>query len=271
MSYEYEQFIKTIQHKADLSWDDAEQAAHVTLQTLAERLSEGEARDIARQLPGDLGESLKTDTNSEAFRGDEFLRRIGEREGVDLDTAERLARAVFVALARTISEDELEDMLAELPKDFAPLFADAVQARERDRVPKEIVPADEFVNAVANRAGLDEGAARRATEAVLETLGERLAGGEVEDLARELAPELREPLERGNGSTKGKAVAMSLDDFVERVAEREGARPSEAREHAAAAFATLREAISEKEFEDTVAELPKSYAVLLPAVVAYHR
>jgi uncharacterized protein (DUF2267 family) len=271
MSFEYEQFIKTIQHKANLSWEDAERAAHVTLQTLAQRLSAGEAGDIARQLPGDLGESLKTDTDAEAFRADEFIRRIAERMGVDLDTAERHARAVFVALARAISEDELEDMMAELPKDFAPLLADAGVEKEQDRVPREIVPAEEFIDAVANRAGLDPEAARRATEAVLETLGERLAGGEVEDLARELAPELRPPLERGSGSAKGKAVAMSLDEFVNRVAERQGVRPSEARAYAAAVFATLREAISEKEFEDMAAELPNSYAALLPSIVGYHR
>jgi hypothetical protein len=33
----------------------------------------------------------------------------------------------------------------------------------------------------------------------------------------------------------------------------------------------LREAISEKELEDMAAELPNSYGVLLPTVVAYHR
>ena len=158
-------------------------------------------------------------------------------------------------------------MLAELPKEYAPLFGDADGVRDRLRAPKEIVPAAEFIEAVANRAGLDEEGAKRATEAVLETLGERLANGEVEDLAHELAPELKNALERGNAPTRGKAVALSVEEFVNRVADREGVQPPEAREHIAAVFASLREAISEKEFEDMVAELPRSYSARFPAIV----
>ena len=267
MSFEYEQFIKTIQHKAGLSWNDAERAAAATLRTLGERLSAGEARDIARQLPGDLGEALRTDTDASAFGAAEFVRRVADREGVDLDTAERHIRAVFVALVRTLSKQDLDDMLAELPKEFAPLFGDAGVVRDRLRAPKEIVPAAEFIEAVANRAGLNEEGAKRATEAVLETLGERLANGEVEDLAHELAPELKNALERGNALTRGKAVALSVEEFVNRVAERERVKPSEARDHIAAVFASLREAISEKELEDMVAELPQSYSARFPALV----
>jgi uncharacterized protein (DUF2267 family) len=51
MTYEYEQFIRTIQHKAEASWDDAERAAAATPATLAERLSAGEGRDVAEELP----------------------------------------------------------------------------------------------------------------------------------------------------------------------------------------------------------------------------
>jgi hypothetical protein len=54
------------------------------------------------------------------------------------------------------------------------------------------------------------------------------------------------------------------------VSERERVKPSEAREHIAAVFASLREATSEKEFEDMVAELPQSYSALFPAIVGYH-
>ena len=122
MSFEYEQFIKTIQHKADLSWEGVERAAAATLRTLGERLSTGEARDIARQLPGDLGEALRTDTDASAFDAAAFVRRVADREGVDLDTAERHIRAVFVALVRTLSEKELEDMVAELPQSYSARF-----------------------------------------------------------------------------------------------------------------------------------------------------
>jgi uncharacterized protein (DUF2267 family) len=53
---------------------------------------------------------------------------------------------------------------------------------------------------------------------------------------------------------------MSLDDFLRRVAEREGVTPAEAREHARAVFATLREAVGEDEFRDVSVQLPLEYA-----------
>jgi uncharacterized protein (DUF2267 family) len=260
--YDYEQFIKTIQSKARISWDEAERAARSTLETLAERLSSGEARDLARQLPGDLGRWLADSDGAQPFHADEFLRRVAEREGVDLETAERHARAVFIALGRTVSPDEIEDMTAELPKDFRPLVAPAEAAAET-LDPDEVVPAEEFVSRVADRSALDPERARRAAEAVLEALGERIAGGEVEDLAAQLPADLRPALERGNARSGGKAQRMSLQEFLSHVAELEGVTPEEAREHAYAVLTTLRAAISEKEFDDLLAELPDQYRELL--------
>jgi uncharacterized protein (DUF2267 family) len=262
MEFEYEQFIKTIQHKAEISWEEAERAAATTLSTLAERISAGEARDIAEQLPGDLGKWLSGANGAEPFHVDEFLRRIAEREEVDLDTAERHARAVFIALGRAVSIDELEDLAAELPKDFGPLL-DAAERQAGEPHPDEVVPVEEFYERVADRAGLDRERAERATEAVLEALGERIAGGEVDDLAAQLAAPLRLPLERGNARTNGKAKRMSLEEFVDRIAELEGVSLEDAREHARAVFRTLREAVSEKEFRDMQAQLPDEYRELL--------
>jgi uncharacterized protein (DUF2267 family) len=128
MDYDYERFITTIQQKAQLSWDEAERAAQATLQTLADRLSAGEARDIAKQLPAGVRPWLPAEGRVEAFQFDEFLRRIAEREGVDIDTAERHAHAVFVALGRFVKLQELADMAAadmraELPDEYRPILA----------------------------------------------------------------------------------------------------------------------------------------------------
>lgn len=262
MEFEYEQFIKTIQHRAEVSWEEAERAAATTLSTLAERISAGEARDIAEQLPGDLGKWLAAANGAQPFHVDEFLRRIAEREEVDLDTAERHARAVFTAIARSVSVDELEDLAAELPKDFQPLLS-AAESEAAKLQPAEVVPPEEFFERVANRAGLDRDRAERAAEAVLAALGERIGGGEVEDLAALLPAPLRGALEQGNARTGGKATRMSLDDFVSRVAELEDVSTEAAREHARAVFRTLREAISKKEFGDTMAQLPDEYRELL--------
>src|SRR3954447_10561424 len=121
-SPEYEQFLTTVAQKARISWAAAERAARATLMTLAERLSAGQARDLAAQLPPELAPWLATDSGPEPFDVDEFVGRVADREGTDLATATRHARAVFTALGRTVREEEIEDMAAELPKDFAPLI-----------------------------------------------------------------------------------------------------------------------------------------------------
>ena len=139
-----------------------------------------------------------------------------------------------------------------------------IKTRGAERIaPEEVLPTEEFIERVADRAGLEPEAARRATEAVLETLGERISAGEIEDLAAQLAPELRIPLERGNIGTRGKAQRMSTTEFVEFVADREGIPLDRAWEHTSAVLRTLREAISEKEFADLMAQLPDDYAELL--------
>jgi uncharacterized protein (DUF2267 family) len=262
-TWRYERFVTTIQQKAGISWEKAERAAQATLETLAERISSGEARDLAADLPSGVRDwLLEARGNAQPFDANEFVRRVAEREGVDTETAERHARAVLIALARLERSDEIADLMAELPKDYAPLLREAVQ-KVRDPGAPEALPYEEFMDRVEGRAGLGRTAAERAVDAVLETLAERIAAGEVEDLAQALPEELREPLMRGMNSGRGKAQRMSLDEFVGRIADREQAAWEDALEHARAVFATLREAVPEKEWSDVMAQLPRAYSEAL--------
>ena len=90
-----EQFVTTVAHAARIGFDRAERAIEATLQTLAERIDAGEARDLAEELPDEVAPWLATTTPAERLDIDEFLRRVAEREGVDIETAERDAAAVF--------------------------------------------------------------------------------------------------------------------------------------------------------------------------------
>ena len=256
MSAGADRFVAAVAHKAKLPRETAERVAQATLETLAERLSKGQAHDLAEQLPPGLAPWLATAGDAEPFDVDEFLRRVARRTGTNLQGAERYARAVFAALGRTVRREEVDDVAAELPQDFAPLVAEAQQRFDH------VMPADELLRRVAERTGLASDQAQQATDAVLETLAERIAGGEVEDLIASLPPELHPPLKKGNELSGGAARRMSLDEFVRRVAEREGVTPPLAREHARAVFATLREALPEKEFLDMTAQLPSDYAVV---------
>src|SRR3954452_8067571 len=171
---DYERFITVVAEDAEIGFEAAERAARAVLETLGERIAQGEARDIAAQLPPELSPYIATNTPADGFDVDEFVRRIAERAGVDAATAERHARAVFTALSRALDRREHDQMATELSKDYWPLLGRGLRV--------DVVSADVFFQQVAERAGLDYDEARRAAEAVLETLAERIAGGEVEDL-----------------------------------------------------------------------------------------
>ncbi|MGP3910915.1 DUF2267 domain-containing protein [Nonomuraea sp. 10N515B] len=252
---DYEQFVKIVGRRIGQSAESADRAVEATLQTLSERLSKEQSHDLMGEVPPEAMRLLSTEDAPEPFDADEFLHRVAGREGVDLETADRHARAVFWALGQTVSPDEIAYLAADLSPDFAPLLE---EARRRHI---DIVPAGRFLDAVARRAALDRAGAHRATEAVLETLAERITPGEVEDLISRLPVQLHAPLKRG---VTARATRMPVEEFVRRIAERENVPPQAAREHALAVFTTLRESIPSEEFSDLTALLPSEYASLLP-------
>ena len=263
---DYGEVIEVIRRASGgLGSEAAERAAQVTLQTLAERLPRGEVRHIVPELPDELKPWVYTETDAEAFGIDEFLDRIAKRQNTDIETALLHARAVFSALGRALSPEVVAHMAAVLPQTFDPLVAEA-QHRYVD-----IMPAGEFWGRVKQQLGVDDTAARQVTEAVLETLAERIAAGQAEDLIAQLDPLLHPPLRRGMSSTAPGAQRMPLEEFLQRVAVREGADVDEAglleeiSGHVRAVFAALAEAVSTKEWLDVTVELPGDYRGLIPA------
>lgn len=119
---------------------------------------------------------------------------------------------------------------------------------------------DTFLERVADRAFIESADTAAATHATLATLGERLTEGEALDVSLHLPEELKRSIEAGGG---GGAQAMSLEDFVGRVAQREATSADVARVHARAVMTTLREAIHKSEFDDLFAQLSDEYKELL--------
>jgi uncharacterized protein (DUF2267 family) len=258
MSVDAQRFTTLVREAASIDEGHAARAIAATLATLAERLDRGEARDLAAEVPPELAAWLATNTPAARFGVDEFIRRVADREGVDAATAERDARAVFTALGYAVSPGELSDVAAQLPKEIAGLLPRGPWV--------ERPTADELAERVARRTGLDRERAMRAAEAVVETLAERISGGEVEELEARLPPELHPALERGRAAGGDQARSMPLQSFLARVAAREGVPPAEALVHARAVLATLRQAVGDEEFLDVISELPPDYKrTLVPA------
>jgi uncharacterized protein (DUF2267 family) len=271
---EYQEIIDaTARSAGGLDSEAAERAVQATLRTLAERLPGGEARHILRELPAELGPTVYKEESADAgaFGIDEFLRKVADRENTGLQTALRHARAVFSALGDTLSPDAVSHLEASLPQTFAPLLAEARHGFT------DMLPAGQFWDRVHTRLGGDGGAGgdgpavRRVTEAVLETLAERIAEGQVEDVVARLDPLLHPPLLRGAASAGPQARRMAVEEFLRRVAAREGATMAEADlfdqmpTHVRAVFATLAEAVGVEEWLDVTAQLPAGYRGLIPS------
>jgi uncharacterized protein (DUF2267 family)/ribosome-associated translation inhibitor RaiA len=262
MTVDYEEFLTEVRRDAALPSDDAAvRAVRAALHTLGERLSGGEARDLARHLPEPLRSMLHDGEQPEPFGVEEYLHRVAWREGVEEAAAARHALAVFAALRRAAVGDEIRALEASLPGDLRALL-DAAEAAARSAAGAAPDPAEAFVARVAERARLDPQAARRAAGAVLDALGERISSGQVDDLAAHLPAELAKALKRGNARSKGHAKALSLAEFARRVSDREGVPPEEARAHARAVLLTLRDTVGPEEFGDTMAQLPAEYRTL---------
>jgi uncharacterized protein (DUF2267 family) len=117
---------------------------------------------------------------------------------------------------------------------------------------------EQFIAEVRNLAELySTEDAEKAIRATLETLKERLAGNEPSNLAAQLPPEVAVFVE-GEGGRE----AFSVQEFYERVAEKEGANSEEAVKHARAVATVLQTAVTGGELEDLRSQLGNDYKEL---------
>nr|WP_242047529.1 DUF2267 domain-containing protein [Coleofasciculus sp. FACHB-SPT36] len=130
-----------------------------------------------------------------------------------------------------------------------------------ERFKRSIVKYEQFIKQVQSVAQLSHRQeAERATRATLETLKERIVGDEAKDLASQLPAELQECL-RGREGENGQF--FSLQEFYQRVSEKEGTDPSDAATHVRAVFAVLQKAVTPGEFADVRANFSDDDAELL--------
>jgi uncharacterized protein (DUF2267 family) len=264
----YEEILQRVSDRAGVSTEDADRAARAVIRTLSERLGPKESHDTASQLPKRLQDEFQPGDFPEPFDAQEFVRRVAERAGTDDAGAARdLTRAVFITLQEAVQPGEFSDWALELTTDYVDLGARYAEIGQNPRTtPPDsrhrgelFVGPNQFVERVSERAGLDADRARRAIDAVLETFGERIAGGEAQDLAAQLPEPAAEPLRHADRD----AHAIPADEFVRRIAAREQEPEQIAREHVRAVLTTVREAVTADEWDDTLAELPREYEQLM--------
>lgn len=118
---------------------------------------------------------------------------------------------------------------------------------------------EQFIAEVRNFAELENNEdARRAIRVTLQTLKERLAGNEPSNLAAQFPPEVSGFVE-GNGVQE----SFSVEEFYERVAQREGGvGTDEAVRHARAVATVVQTAVTGGELEDVRSQPSDDYEKL---------
>jgi uncharacterized protein (DUF2267 family) len=117
--------IDAVAASAGVSPEKAASIIRATLQTLSERLTRGEARDLEAQLPKPFREPLRFSRSerAESFGLDEFVRRVSRRARVSEEEAAAGVRTVLVKIREAVDDKEWGDVMAQLGNDYAKVFA----------------------------------------------------------------------------------------------------------------------------------------------------
>jgi uncharacterized protein (DUF2267 family) len=118
----FDEFTGTVQNRLELpATGETVRAIRATLTTLGERLTEGEAADLAGPLPMEIDHYLTgaVDDHGQRFDWDEFLDRVAERERTtDADDRADVAyhaRVVVAVVAEAVPAGELRQVRDQLP------------------------------------------------------------------------------------------------------------------------------------------------------------
>ncbi|MFB6118555.1 DUF2267 domain-containing protein [Halosegnis sp.] len=120
----YDAFLGKVQHRLELPDEGhAAKMTRVVLETLGERLGEGEASDLAAPLPMEIDRFLTESPSGQQFSYQEFIDRISQRADVEEADAHFTAQAILALVAECASGGEIDQARDQLPADYEELFA----------------------------------------------------------------------------------------------------------------------------------------------------
>lgn len=116
-------FLDAVRADTDLGGEERE-ATKATLEVLGQRLTRGEAEDIAAFLHGQASQWLidYEDDAAEAFGPDAFIDRVAVKTGVPESRAKTYIQAVSGTLQQVIPEAELDRATAQIPDEFTEIL-----------------------------------------------------------------------------------------------------------------------------------------------------
>ncbi|WP_430503637.1 DUF2267 domain-containing protein [Haloparvum sp. PAK95] len=118
-----ETFLDAVRAETSLGGEERD-AAQATLEVLGERLTRGEAEDVAAFLHGRATQWLVDyeDPAAGDFGPDEFVERVAARTDVPESTAETYVEEVSGTLERVVPDDELDRATAQIPDEYGKIL-----------------------------------------------------------------------------------------------------------------------------------------------------
>jgi putative drug exporter of the RND superfamily len=120
-----DEFTGRVASRSGLSPAEAAEASDAVLETLGEQITGKERRVLAAHLPRRLRPALKAGAwRPEDFPLEEFLRRVGERQGESDGSPHETTRAVLSTLAEVVAKGEMDYLRAQLSPDYEAVLPD---------------------------------------------------------------------------------------------------------------------------------------------------
>lgn len=98
-------------------------AVRATLNTLSERLQEGEATDLAGALPMEIDHYVLMAEHGQKFDVNDFITRVADIEDISNSEAKFHIQVVIKIMTEAIPAGETEDILDNLPEEYEELFS----------------------------------------------------------------------------------------------------------------------------------------------------
>jgi uncharacterized protein (DUF2267 family) len=233
---EYDEFIDRVAERARVDREQAKVLTQTTLRVLADRISGGQAADLAVQLPEELATPLQKSPQKPA-EGYDFDTFVGMVRRLATDVPDEAVlpgiRAVMLTLRDAVGEQEFRDTMAQLPHEFRELLQEqgspqagpppagdqtagaAAPGEQQAGGPGAALAEDDsLVQRIAERAGVTAQKAVQLARATLETLAERIGGRQAHDLAQRLPDASAQWLDEPEDTP---AQDYGVDDFVSRI------------------------------------------------------
>lgn len=115
----YREMIKRMQRYSGFSDSESQNALILFVKNLAARLTFGERKDFASQLPPELQEVALTDEVSFVKTAQDFIDDFCYEEGIDEARAKKQIFSAWRVIKDEVSPGEIEDIKAQLPTDLA--------------------------------------------------------------------------------------------------------------------------------------------------------